>query len=229
MGLPVVTVLKIDVDWVPREGAEPYKWSKAVDWAETRKKLYKHGLKALGYRVLDIKWAWTDRGIHFYVLLDQDLEPEELLKLQWVLGDDPVRCEINYYRLRRGHFPKYNILFDKVTWRRPPDERCIKCSLYRWFTEEIRGAKPPVYATVFTLTEDEVTETILKMDDIARKDPTFTYNVETIREGKEYKLIIYSMDKDQAIKRGLWVKDKIFQKKKNFQVYSLEEVRLRPS
>jgi len=217
----MVTVLKIDVDWIPREGEDPRKWTRAVDWAETRKRFYEIALREMGFKVNSITWAWTSRGIHFYVVLEDDLPPEEQLKLQWVLGDDPVRCEINYRRLQRGDFPKHNILFDRVVWRRPPSDHCIKCRLWRWYMSEVKGSKPPTYIVEFDVTGEDYIDLIMKLDDIAQKDPSFTYRIEF--EDDKARLLIYALDKDHAYKRGLWIKDKLLKNKRRFTVHFVSD------
>lgn len=218
----MVSVLKIDVDWVPRpDNKDPRTWREAVEWITERMEMYKLFLEKKGYHIIRITWAWTSRGVHYYIVLEEDLPPQEQLKLQWVLGDDPTRCEINYRRLQRGEFPEKNILFETVKWRRPPSPVCAKCKLWRWYMEEVKGSQPPRYAIVFYIGDEEYIETILAMEQIALKDPSFTWRVETTNTRGVHRLIIYAKDKDHAYKRGLWVKDKVFGNKKKFIILSL--------
>ncbi len=185
-----MNTLLIDVDWRP-----PFKeW---IDkWVELRKEM----LRRLGVEFEDIVVSYTDRGFHVWVWLKKDLPPEKVLELQFLLGDDPVRCKINYFRLKRGVFERYNLLFSKVIYRRPPDEKCMQCKLWRIYVEEVSGVKPPSYAVEFDIKPEEEEKVVKACIDISARDPTFEYRYQ------RGKLIIYSKDRDQAYKRGIWFK-----------------------
>mgnify|MGYP000008673044 CR=1 FL=1 len=173
-------------------------------------------IEQLGYRLLDVSLSYSDKGFHVFFYVEGDLKPEEILKLQFLLGDDAVRCKINYLRLKRGLFPEYNIIFSHVIWRRPPDEKCLSCKLYRIF-KELEGEKPPIFVTEFIIPVEKELDVRRICHDISIKDKTFMYKVETVDE-KNSKLSIYSADKDTAYKRGVWFKSKVFNNKYRFTV-----------
>lgn len=201
----VYTAIKIDVDWLPPE--------EALNWADEKLEIINKVLTDKGYKVVRSTYKLTGRGIHFIAVVEGELKPEELLKLQWLLGDDPTRCEINYRRLKRGTFPQRNILFDKVVWRKPPTEKCLKCKLWRLYQEEIKERKPPAYKAVFKVNNEELlTKLITVLGEIFNRDPTFFYEIEG------YEVKIFAKDKDTAIKRGLWLKHKVLNGKINFEL-----------
>ena len=192
----MTTSIKIDLDYYPDIRSLEL-------FIDTRAKM----LRDLGYRLARYTYALTARGAHIYYILEDDLGPEDTVKLQWLLGDDPVRTRINMYRARRGTIPRLNKLFDHADYRRPPSKECLRCRLWRWYVEEVLGKQPPVYETVFTLPR-QVAETIYpKLRDISRVDPTFQYRFRQTERGVE--VTILSSTRDQAIRRGLWVKHRL--------------------
>ena len=105
--------LKIDVDIKPCK-----KWLKL--WKQTRILL----LESLGYKVEKIKTFKTRHGFHAYILLKNDLPPEEINMLQFLCGDDHARVQINMWRIQRG-IPHWNKLFERTIYRRKP--KTITC------------------------------------------------------------------------------------------------------
>ena len=74
-------------------------------------------LKTLGYSYVNAKWKLSPSGHHIHVIieLDREVPIDELFYLQFVLGDDPKRATLNFYRLE--YFPDnakyFNVLFEK--------------------------------------------------------------------------------------------------------------------
>ena len=74
-------------------------------------------LKALGYDYVDAEWKLSPSGHHIHVIieLDREIPIDELFYLQFILGDDPKRATLNFYRLK--YFPDnakyFNVLFEK--------------------------------------------------------------------------------------------------------------------
>jgi len=64
---------------------------------------------------------------------------------------------------------------------------------------------------MFLLNEDEVNDIESVMYEISSKDDTFRYKIvkSKYEEGK-YVLIVYCSDKDEAHRRGMWIRDKVF-------------------
>jgi len=209
-----VTTLKIDVDWRPPRDD----W--VLEWINLRRKM----IGNLGYEVLDVSLAYSDKGFHVFFYIKGKLEPEEILKLQFILGDDPVRCKINYMRLLRGTFPRLNIIFDHVTYRRPPDEKCLTCKVWRAFKELVEGEKPPMFAVEFTVPSAEEVRLRKICYEISLKDQSFYYRIEPVND-KTFKLTIYAPDKNTAYKRGVWFKAKVFSGKYRFKLKTLAQPR----
>lgn len=70
-------------------------------------------LEELGYKVKKINWGKTRRGYHFWIRIDKELTDKEICDLQFLLGDDQMRCRFNYLRLEAGCFEEFNILFSE--------------------------------------------------------------------------------------------------------------------
>jgi len=91
-------LLKIDIDVkVPSE------W--LSKWLDTRAVLLKH----LGYHPLTMRVYSTKRGYHVFIRLKECVDYDELIRLQFLLGDDHKRV---YFSLQRSGFVKYRLLFN---------------------------------------------------------------------------------------------------------------------
>lgn len=55
------------------------------------------------------------------------------------------------------------------------------------------------------------------LHEIRIKDATFRYSMQKLKDGK-YILKVYSQDKDQAHKRALWIRDKLFNNEVGYKV-----------
>ena len=99
-------IIKLDID-VPVDYYDPDKV------LEDKLKM----LTALGYKFKDARWKYSPSGKHIHIIieLDREIPVNELFYLQFVLGDDPKRAMLNFFRLK--HFPEnakyFNVLFDK--------------------------------------------------------------------------------------------------------------------
>jgi len=107
------TTLKIDIDFKP-----PQSWR--LEWIMTRLTL----LDILGYTPIDCFEFETTRGLHYYIKIKEHLPPEEINKLQFLLGDDPTRVKINQWRIKRG-IKNWNKLYHNVLYRKK--DGIIKC------------------------------------------------------------------------------------------------------
>ena len=120
-----MTLLKIDVDMHP-----PKLWLQ--QWLDSRVFLLEELFKLT---VLDTKVFKTKRGIHVYINVAQKLSDEDVNRLQFICGDDPVRVKINQMRIERG-IKRWNKLFCKTYYRRKP-KQVISC--------EVCGNKIPIF------------------------------------------------------------------------------------
>ena len=84
--------LKVDMDWRPPEG-----W--LVEWWEyvACPVLEAHTI----YYHMFPKFEFTKHGVHIRIRV-MAIEDELALKLQFLLGDDRVRCKLNYGRWKAG-------------------------------------------------------------------------------------------------------------------------------
>lgn len=118
-----IQVAKIDLD-VKLEDLE------REVWEETRRYL----LEGIGYIVVDINTAETERGLHTVINCITKYHTDDDYKnfLQLLLGDDIIRYKINARRIEKGiSFEKANILFSKVLERYPHEESRLKVALER--------------------------------------------------------------------------------------------------
>jgi len=70
---------------------------------------------------------------------------------------------------------------------------------------------------MFLLNEEEVNDIEAVMYDISSKDDTFRYRiVKSKYEPGKYVLIVYCSSRDEAYRRGAWIRDKVF---KNDRLY----------
>ena len=94
-------ILKVDLDLkVPQKLLQK--------WINTRKWL----LKRLGYTVTKVNYCETEKGYHFWFHVKEDLTPQEIAELQFLLGDDHNRARYNFWRLQINTFDKFNLLFN---------------------------------------------------------------------------------------------------------------------
>ena len=64
---------------------------------------------------------------------------------------------------------------------------------------------------VFLIDEDEVNDIEAVMYEISSKDDTFRYKIAKSKYEKgKYVLIVYCSDKDEAHRRGMWIRGKVF-------------------
>ena len=70
-------------------------------------------IKYLGLYIDNIKVYDTRKGYHVYLHLAQTLENWEILLIESILGDDPVRVMCSYVKLRQGveGIEKIDVLF----------------------------------------------------------------------------------------------------------------------
>ena len=83
------------------------------------------------------------KGFHiwWHVESQHPLSDLERLRLQFLLGDDPGRCWINYLRITKRHSPLWNKIFGYITWRSPQDPHCKQCRLLILLEELKEGEK----------------------------------------------------------------------------------------
>jgi len=99
---PKTTTLKIDVDVAMNEAL-------LNAFIHTRLKM----LEELGYTVVGHKCRKTKKGYHFWFEVLGELKDSETCSLQFLLGDDQVRCRFNFLRNDAGVFQHFNALFSK--------------------------------------------------------------------------------------------------------------------
>ena len=73
----------------------------------------------------------------------------------------------------------------------------------------------------FIVSEDEVSEVDLKLGGIRAVDSSFRYSMKKLKDGR-FLLKIYSDSKDDAYKKGLWIRDKVFGNDRFFKVEKLK-------
>ena len=106
----MTTVLKVDVDYKPPEAWLGY-------WEQTRKIL----IKEFGYTLKRMTKHETTKGQNYFIEVEEDLPPEIINMLQFLLGDDHTRVKINAWRIERG-IPHWNKIFDRKLWRKEAKE-----------------------------------------------------------------------------------------------------------
>jgi len=76
-----------------------------------------------------------------------------------------------------------------------------------------------VYAVIFVFNPEEFDVVTIEeqLRGIRAKDITFKYVIKELKDGK-YMLKVYAKDIDQAHKRGLWLRDKLFNGKIGYKV-----------
>jgi len=95
-----MNVLKIDVDvQMDKEMLELF--------IKTRKVI----LDFLGYKLIKINYKKTNKGYHFWFIINDDVTPREKWILQFLLGDDHDRVMYNQIRLFVDAFDDFNALF----------------------------------------------------------------------------------------------------------------------
>ena len=72
---------------------------------------------------------------------------------------------------------------------------------------------------VFVIDEDEVPDVENVMMGIRAKDETFRYKIaKSNYEKGKYVLIVYCMDRDDAYRKGAWIRDRVFDNGKLYWV-----------
>ena len=109
----MTVVLKVDVDY-----KAPEIWLEL--WEATRKGM----LTALGYPVIRITKHETTKGQNYFIEVEGELTPDDINRLQFLLGDDHTRVKINAWRIERG-VEHWNKIFDRKLWRK--GAKTIEC------------------------------------------------------------------------------------------------------
>ena len=109
----MTTVLKVDIDYKP-----PKEW--LVLWESTRRGM----LKAFDYSIMRVVKHETTKGQNYFIEIKEELTPEEMNMLQFLLGDDHTRVKINAWRIERG-FKRWNKIFDRKLWKK--GVKVVKC------------------------------------------------------------------------------------------------------
>lgn len=98
-----ISYLKIDLDVKP-----PKTWLN--EWIKTRKLILKH----YNYNIIKVVKHETEHGWHIWFHIEGKIPFNEIIKLQFILGDDHQRV---YFNIQRKGFKKFrelfNILFSK--------------------------------------------------------------------------------------------------------------------
>jgi len=116
----MVSIAKCDLDFKP----DPLLLS---EYIYTRKVI----IVAMGYTPIKVNYVETEHGYHFWYHIQENLDDEDLVCLQFVLGDDLRRLEYNVLRLQANVFNEFNCLFSKKIKRRT---RGIKRLIFRLLT-----------------------------------------------------------------------------------------------
>jgi len=102
----MVTILKVDID-VKLD-------KRQFDiFLDTRMLM----LKYLNLNVLGYSMSESQKGYHFWFIVDKDLSDRECAFLQFLLGDDIKRYKYNLIRVEAGCFGDFNVLFEKKKYR----------------------------------------------------------------------------------------------------------------
>jgi len=75
-------------------------------------------VETLGYTPICHSIVETEKGYHFWIEVLETLKERELAELQFLLGDDQIRCRFNFLRLDLGVFSWFNALFSMKRKRR---------------------------------------------------------------------------------------------------------------
>ena len=73
-------------------------------------------IEKLGYKVTNYKIFKSKHGYHFYFYINKDITMKEMIKMQFLLGDDVHRVTYNIMRLKsfgEKYALYFNILFSK--------------------------------------------------------------------------------------------------------------------
>ena len=91
--------IKIDMDWRPPEG-----------YLEHYRNLIITVLHQWAIFDFTVEREKSKHGWHFVIKIDDEIEDEICLLLQFILGDDRTRCRLNYARWK-AKIPDLNKLF----------------------------------------------------------------------------------------------------------------------
>lgn len=103
MVLDKVSILKVDKDCF----VDP-------DWIRDYLLLIVVTCLMRGVKVVSVKMCNSQhKGIHFYIEITPPVEPKLANRLQWLLGDDSKRVDLNRARIESG-LKGWNRLFERV-------------------------------------------------------------------------------------------------------------------
>jgi hypothetical protein len=102
----LVTVLKVDVDvkLLPED---------LKVFIDTRILI----LRYLGFERVGCTMSETQKGYHFWFIVDKDLSDKECAFIQFLLGDDIKRYKYNLIRVEANCFKDFNVLFEEKRYR----------------------------------------------------------------------------------------------------------------
>ena len=127
------SVLKIDVDY-----PFPEKWFE--EWQNLKTAV----LNQMGFKVekIIVKKSPSGRGKHLWIHITtpKPLTDMEKLKLEWLMGDQQARVWINLQRIKRG-VKKWDKLFTRHLWVKPPDPKCRKCHIRKFIEETLKAVE----------------------------------------------------------------------------------------
>jgi hypothetical protein len=84
------------------------------NYVQTRKAI----IVCEGYTPVKVRYVETQHGFHFWWHIEEELTDEDLVVLQFLLGDDLRRTEYNILRLQAKVFNDFNCLFSKKIKKR---------------------------------------------------------------------------------------------------------------
>lgn len=109
----MTTMLKVDLDY-----KAPEKW--LLVWEISRRNM----LKTFGYSIMRMVRHNTTKGQNYFIEIAEELAPETINMLQFLMGDDATRVKINSWRIERG-YQDWNKIFDRKLWRK--NQKTIEC------------------------------------------------------------------------------------------------------
>ena len=99
----LVDELKIDKDCFVDE-----------EWIKDYVQLILSTCRKFGVTVLSVKMCESRRkGVHFYIKISRRIEANLANRLQWLMGDDCLRVDVNRARIGSG-CPEWNKLFERI-------------------------------------------------------------------------------------------------------------------
>jgi hypothetical protein len=102
----VVTVLKVDVDVkLDDEQLKTFIDSRILI------------LRYLGFNEIHYTMSETQKGYHFWFIVQEDLDDKNCAFIQFLLGDDIKRYKYNLIRVEANCFKDFNVLFQEKRYR----------------------------------------------------------------------------------------------------------------